>query len=375
MIRGVKSRRSERIFTERHGLTQTLGNTLIRTWLIFCEKMGSPLLFHGAFRSKVTKEQVDNFLTLYLSWLNDPVSRKKTLAPTMARPYLSTAILWNRIFGQDKAVGTKAWDKVKEIEKVHLKGEKYRLLKNEYMGIFRDLRMRFRELEPPFSKDSTGNAQLRDLTGILTVVLTCILCYRAGNVLNQKVKSLEAEAPLEKLISFYPNPWKPTRIVFSTPEKTCKRTGKVVRRPRKVVWMINKDRAVLDPLRVVDKYLRATGQTRLSLKGPIMKSMGKGRTWKLQPFSQQNYADWLANLSKRGTVRSLSSLGTTSLNTRIMRRTCLSFLASTATIQQTQALAGHACIGTTANYYVGFNEDELAGVRVAHTRRLLGPIP
>ena len=179
----------------------------------------------------------------------------------------------------------------------------------------------------------------------------------------------------EELISFHPNPWKPSRIIFTTSEKTCKETGKVTHKPRKVIWVVNQDKAVLDPLRVIDKYLRATGQTRQSMRGPIAKSMGSGRTWKLQPFSTKNYADWLGNLAKRGTVRPLNSLGNVSLNTRIMRRTCLSYIASIASIQQAQALAGHACIGTTANYYVGFKDDELAEVRVAHSLRLLGSIP
>ena len=117
------------------------------------------------------------------------------------------------------------------------------------------------------------------------------------------------------------------------------------------------------------------GQTRQSMRGPIVKPMGSGKTWKLKPFSTKNYASWLGNLTKRGTVRSLDSLGGVSLNTRIMRRTCLSYIASIASIEQAQALAGHACIGTTANYYVGFKDDELAEVRVAHSLRLLGSIP
>ena len=141
-IKGIKSRQSEGTFNQRHGCTQALGNN-IRPWLTFCKEMGSPLLFHGVFRSNVTKEQVDTLLTLYVSWLKDPISTKKPLRPTMARPLLCTAILWNRIFGQEKAVGTKAWDKVKEIEKFHLKGEQTRLLKQEYAGLFRDLRTRF----------------------------------------------------------------------------------------------------------------------------------------------------------------------------------------------------------------------------------------
>ena len=373
-IRGIKSRQSEGTFNQRHGCTQALGNN-IRPWLTFCKEMGSPLLFHGVFRSNVTKEQVDTLLTLYVSWLKDPVSTKRPLRPTMARPLLCTAILWNRIFGQEKAIGTKAWDKVKEIEKFHLKGEQTRLLKQEYANLFRDLRTRFQELEPPFSRNGTGNAQFRDLAGIFTAILTCILCYRAGNVLNPQVKSLEAEAPLEELISFHPNPQKPSRIIFTTSEKTCKETGKIIRKPRKVIWLVNRDRAILDPLRVIDKYLHAMGQTRQSMRGPIVKPMGSGKTWKLKPFSTKNYASWLGNLTKRGTVRSLDSLGGVSLNTRIMRRTCLSYIASIASIEQAQALAGHACIGTTANYYVGFKDDELAEVRVAHSLRLLGSIP
>jgi integrase len=57
-----------------------------------------------------------------------------------------------------------------------------------------------------------------------------------------------------------------------------------------------------------------------------------------------------------------------------MRRTSISNFAEVCSIQETQALAGHANMATTSTYYVGYQEDELATTRVARTFALLDRI-
>ena len=373
-MRGVQSRMTEQKYLARFGATQALGCSLIRKWMKFCLFTRSDLVFHGVFRASVSKELVDDFLSQYLIWLMDPMTNpdKKAMAATMARPSLCVPILWNLIFGRGKVKGTAAWNIVKEHEKLYLKGDPLRLSQDEYKLMFQDLASRFEDLHPPFPKTRTGNADFRDLVGILAVVLTCILSYRAGNVMDDKVSPEVHEAPLEKFISYLPSTRNPSKLVFETAEKKDKSGDKVIRRPRKVVWVVEKESATLDPVKVLDKYFKAMGLDRDTRNGPLCKALGTKGNWFLNSFTRADFTKWLGKLESRKTIHHQRSIPEDkALNSRILRRTSLSNLATVSTIQETQALAGHANMSTTSTYYVGLEEEELAQVRVARTFELL----
>ncbi len=224
-MRSVQSRMTEQRYLARFGATQALGCSLIRKWMHFCLFTRSDLVFHGVFRASVSKELVDDFLSQYLIWLMDPMTNpdKKAMAATMARPSLCVPILWNLIFGRGKVKGTAAWNIVKEHEKLYLKGDPLRLSQDEYKLMFQDLASRFEDLHPPFPKTRTGNADFRDLVGILAVVFTCILSYRAGNVLDDKVSPEVHDAPLEKFISYLPSTRNPSKLSSRQPRRRISR--------------------------------------------------------------------------------------------------------------------------------------------------------
>lgn len=376
-MRGVQTRAIDRRYAAKFGIAQTLGDSLLRKWMQFCFFSQSDLVFHGVFRSGATQEQIDEFLILYMMWLIDPETNpdKKPLAFTMARPCLCTPILWNKIFGRWRVKGTRAWDVVKEHEQNHLKGEPTRLSIEEYKQIFQDLAIHFDSLQPPFKKDRDGNKKLRDLAGITTVVFTNVLAYRAGNVLNTKVSPDAHEAPLEDFVRYHPSTERAEKLVFQTPEKTDKAGDKVIRRPRTVPWMVRDNSADLDPLKVLDKYYTAMGMGRDTRKGPICKGKGVGGKHSRNSFTRAEFTNWLGQLVKRRTISPLPSIpaGKT-LNAQIMRRTMMSYFAELGCIHETQKLVGHKNVSTTADIYVGFEEEELANVRVSRTFALLSII-
>ena len=372
----LKQRDTEKIFNRRLARARTLGDNMIRTYLRFCQWLNSPDIYHGVISITTTKETVDYILDLYITWLDDAKTNPtgKVVAPTMARPLLCAAILWNRIFGQKLCSGSIAWKQVKEIEARYriLKGEPLRLKLTEYKSFFQSLAIRFQQLKPPFKPGREGTNSIWDCAGILAVVLSCVMTYRAGNVLDYHVDPAEHEAPLEHFITYEPDIHNPVRIIFQTSEKADKSSGEVKRLARKVIWNISTDRALLNPVDVIDKYLLAVGQTRETRSGSIKKRVGSRRNLKLNSMTQADFRKWLGLLQERGIIEPLQSLpDSKKLGPSILRRTTLSYFAEVATLQQAQALAGHASVNTTANYYCGFHQDEIAQVRIALTQGLL----
>ena len=373
-MRQVQERAIDRRYKAKFGTAQALGDSLIRKWLHFCSFTESDLVYHGIFRLWVTQDQIDEFLTYYIQWLIDPLTSpdKKPLAPTMARPCLCTPILWNRIFGRWKVSGTRAWDLVKQHEQDHMRGDPVRLSLSEYRLVFQELAAHFESLQPPFTKDREGNTKLRDLSGITAVVFTNVLSYRAGNVLDKSVSPDIFEAPLEDFVTYHPTTKNPTKLIFQTAEKTDKAGDKVIRKPRKVSWIVRDVCASLDPVKVLDKYFTAMDMTRESKKGPIQKGKGTNRRFVRNSFTRADFSNWLGQLIERGTISPIPSLpeGKT-LNSRIMRSTMMSYFADVSSIHETQKLVGHKHVSTTSDIYVGFEEEELANVRVSRTYALL----
>ena len=367
-------RNSLRIFERRLARARTLGDNLIRTYLKFCKWLDSRDIYHGVLSVNMDKRTVDHTLNLYVTWLNDAQTNPsgKAVAPTMARPLLCAAIFWNRIFGQNSCSGTNAWSQVKKIETRHLKGEPLRLKLTEFKMFFQSLAKRFHQLKPPFSSSRQGTQDHWDCAGITAVVFSCLMTYRSGNVLDYHVSPDEHEAPLETFITYDPDHHNPQRLIFQTAEKCDKKSGEIRRKARRVVWNISTDSAMLDPVAVIDLYLEAVGQTRETRCGAIRKRVGNKTTYRLNSMTQPDFRRWLGQLSDRGIIEPLSSIpGDKKLGPAILRRTTLSFFAEVASLQEAQALAGHASCNTTANYYCGFHEDELAQVRVGLTRSLL----
>ena len=175
----LKQRDTERIFNRRLARARTLGDNMIRTYLKFCKWLNSPDIYHGVISITKTKETVDYILDLFVTWLDDEKTNPtgKVVAPTMARPLLCAAILWNRIFGQKNCSGTIAWKQVKEIEARYrvLKGEPIRLKLTEYKAFFQSLATRFQQLKPPFGPGRDGTNAIWDCAGILAVVLSCVM--------------------------------------------------------------------------------------------------------------------------------------------------------------------------------------------------------
>ena len=205
----LKQRDTEKIFNRRLARARTLGDNMIRTYLKFCKWLNSPDIYHGVISITTTKETVDYILDLYITWLDDAKTNPtgKVVAPTMARPLLCAAILWNRIFGQKLCSGSIAWKQVKEIEARYriLKGEPLRLKLTEYKSFFQSLAIRFQQLKPPFKPGREGTNSIWDCAGILAVVLSCVMTYRAGNVLDYHVNPEEHEAPIEHFITYDPD--------------------------------------------------------------------------------------------------------------------------------------------------------------------------
>ncbi len=138
------------------------------------------------------------------------------------------------------------------------------------------------------------------------------------------------------------------------------------------MWVVEKESATLDPVKVLDKYFKAVGSDRDTRKGPLCKALGTKGHWHLNSFTRADFTKWLGKLESRKTIHHQRSIPEDkALNSRILRRTSLSNLATVSTIQETQALAGHANMSTTSTYYVGLEEEELAQVRVARTFELL----
>ena len=308
----LKQRDTEKIFNRRLARARTLGDNMIRTYLRFCQWLNSPDIYHGVISITTTKETVGYILDLYITWLDDAKTNPtgKVVAPTMARPLLCAAILWNRIFGQKLCSGSIAWKQVKEIEARYriLKGEPLRLKLTEYKSFFQSLAIRFQQLKPPFKPGREGTNSIWDCAGILAVVLSCVMTYRAGNVLDYHVDPAEHEAPLEHFITYEPDIHNPVRIIFQTSEKADKSSGEVKRLARKVIWNISTDRALLNPVDVIDKYLLAVGQTRETRSGSIKKRVGSRRNLKLNSMTQADFRKWLGLLQERGIIEPLQSL-------------------------------------------------------------------
>ena len=106
--------------------------------------------------------------------------------------------------------------------------------------------------------------------------------------------------------------------------------------------------------------------------GPIQKGKGVRKNFTLNSFTGAEFTKWLGQLIERGTISPIQSLpeGKT-LNTRIMRSTMMSYFADVSSLQETQKLVGHKHVSTTSDIYVGFEEEELANVRVSRTFALL----
>ena len=107
--------------------------------------------------------------------------------------------------------------------------------------------------------------------------------------MDDKVSPEVHEAPLEKFLSYFPSTRNPSKLVFQTAEKKDKSGDKVIRRPRKVVWVIAKESATLDPVKVLDKYFKAMGLDRDTRKGPLCKALGTKGNWHLNSFTRADF--------------------------------------------------------------------------------------
>ena len=317
---------------------------------------------------------MDAILRNYILWVKSPKTNPwgAELPYTMARPLLCAAIAWNVTFERYNVQGTAAWKLVYDYEKYHVKGEPVRISQEDFGRLFQDIIELFNSLQPPYREDKEGKQHFWDTAGILVLVVTCILLYRVGNILDVLVAALIHEAPLEELISFYPDSSNPSHLIFSTKEKTDK-AKKLVMAARSVKWPCNEGWVVLDPLPVLDKYLEAHGMTRDSMHGPIQKVVGRAGQFNKNSFTRQDYRKWLKKLVIRE-VTHLPSLRKDNLLPSVLRRTSMAYYANVTDIHTVQALAGHKHVSTTANSYVGLEEEDLACVRASSAYSLLGII-
>jgi hypothetical protein len=370
----LKEREIREKYVERYGIASFLAGKPIQSWFSFCQFARSKKLHQGVFLdSDCGQGVVDSILSCYMLWVKDPETNPwgEALPFTMARPLLCAVIAWNATFGRLKVQGTAAWKIVYEYEKKHIKGEPVRVSQEDFVGLFQDLAGLFTSLDPPFRMDKKGKVQYWDAAGILVIVLTCVLLYRAGNLLDTKVAQLIHEAPLEELITFHPNTTNPTHIIFFTREKTDKSKGLTVP-ARPVRWPCKEGWCVLDPTAVIDNYLKAHGMNRETMHGPIQKPAGRGGQFSMNSFTTSNFRSWLNKLVTRKAV-SLPSIRGEKFNPGVVRRTSLSFYAEAVSdIHKVQALAGHANVATTADIYIGVEEGNLASLRASSAYSLLG---
>ena len=376
VLRGLKEQQIREKYVERYGIASFLAGKPIQSWFSFCQFSKSKKLYQGVFLdSDCGQGIVDEILSCYMLWVKDPMTNPwgEALPFTMARPLLCAVIAWNATFGRLKVQGTAAWKIVYEYEKKHIRGEPVRISQEDFAGLFRDLASLFTSLDPPFRMDKKGRVQYWDAAGILVIVLTSVLLYRAGNLLDKKVALLIHEAPLEELITFHPNTKEPTHIVFFTREKTDKSKGLSVP-ARPVRWPCKEGWCILDPKAVIDNYLKAHGMNRETMQGPIQKPAGRGRHFSMNSFTQANYRSWLNKLVTRKVI-SLPSIRGEKFNPGVVRRTSLSYYAEVVSdIHKVQALAGHANVATTADIYIGVEEGNLASLRASSAYSLLGLI-
>jgi hypothetical protein len=212
------------------------------------------------------------------------------------------------------------------------------------------------------------------VAGTLVLVLSCVLLYRYGNLLDRTVSppAEDLEAPLQDLVKFIPSAEDPTEIQFSTLEKTDRTTGKT-KPARMVPWPVGLDSSILDPLKVIDKYAQAHGMSRVNLEGPILKAKSArgGKSLVFNSFTRQDYGIWIEQLIERLGL-DLKSLNGHKLTPAILRRTAMTYFASITSVKNVQALAGHKNITTTANIYIGLRDDENAMLRASLSCFLLG---
>ena len=372
----MKEQEIQEKYAERYGIVSFLAGKPIQSWFEFCQFAESKQIYQGVFLDpNCDQGVVDSILSCYILWAKNPETNPwgEALPFTMARPLLCAVIAWNATFGRYKVQGTAAWKLVYSYEKKHIKGEPVRISQKDFLRLFQDLAGLFKSLKPPFRMDKMGKEQYWDTAGILVIVLTCVLLYRAGNLLDTKVAQLIHEAPLEDLITFHPDTIDPTHIIFFTKEKTDKTKGLSVP-ARPVRWPCKEGWVVLDPKAVIDNYLEAHGMTRETMHGPIQKPVGRVGQFVMNSFTTANYRSWLNKLVTRG-VATLPSIRGEKFNPGVARRTSLSFYAEVVSdIHKVQALAGHANVATTADIYIGVEEGNLASLRASSAYSLLGLI-
>ena len=366
--------RALKVFLRKFGAVATLAKITIKTWFEYCREHPSKLTFNGIFREPREKEDsIDTILYDYILTLmsreDDP--NRKSIAYTMMKPMLCAPITLNMMFGRVGIRGSKAWQLVYEYESNHT-SETLKLSKADYVKLFRSVIDKFKKLKFPLSRKKRGTNSWYMVAGTLVLVLSCVLLYRYGNLLDRfidPVKQDETEAPLEKLITFLPNAENPETIRFSTLEKTDKATGK--KTPgRPVLHEVRS--SMLDPLVVISAYAKAHGKYRGNLEGPILKAKSaQGGNLVFNPFTRANYASWIRQLPERLDME-LKSLGGKDLTPAVIRRSAMSYFASITDIKNVQALAGHRNIATTANIYVGLKDEEIATLRAGLSETLLG---
>ena len=365
--------RALKVFLRKFGAVATLAKSTIKSWFEYCRDHPSELIFNGIFREPREKESsigsilYDYILTL-MSREDDP---DRKIAYTMMKPMLCAPITLNMMFGRVGIKGSRAWQLVYEYEANHI-SETLRLSKGDYVKLFRSVADKFKKLKFPFSMKKRDTNSWYMVAGTLVLVLSCVLLYRYGNLLDRfidPVKQVETEAPLEKLITFLPNAETPETIRFSTLEKTDKATRK--KTPGRTVLHEVRS-SMLDPIEVVSAYAKAHGKNRGNLEGPILKAKSaQGGNLIFNPFTRANYASWIRQLPQRLDLE-LKSLGEKDLTPAIIRRSAMSYYASITDIKNVQALAGHRNISTTANIYVGLKDEEIATLRAGLSETLLG---
>ena len=366
--------RALRVYLEKYGAVACLAKSTIRSWFTYCKEYSTELIFNGIFKNpREKKTSMDSILRDYIVTLmareHDP---ELVMVPfTMMKPMLCAPIFLNAMFGREGIRGSTAWNLVYQYESRHVK-ETMRLSREDYILIFKAVAKKFGELKPPFARKKTNIDLFYFVAGTLVLVLSCVLLYRYGNLLDSKVDpdDEDREAPLDKLIKFTPSIEDPETLIFSTLEKTDKISGK--KTPgRRVQYQVRS--SMLDPLEVIDMYAKAHGIDRGTLVGSILKpkSADRGRSLTFNSFTRGDYAKWLRQLQKRLGFE-LKSLGGKNLTAAIIRRSAMTYFASITSVKNVQALAGHKNIATTANIYVGLRDDESATLRAGLAEALLG---
>ena len=347
----AKSLVQDRVMTNfevKYGIVQFLPRQCLRRWLDFTMKIQSKHIVLGVFRdAHVDSNIVDGVLSLYMMHII-----KEGCTWSMARPHLCAAIALQAAFNRIGMRGSAAWKLVYDHEKLAPPKEKVALSEADFVKLFEFFGRIFRSITQ--HKGPYRRQHFWDIAGLTTIILTCIMLFRAGNVLDATAdpKSQdppeEHEALLEDLIRYRGD----EEIIFRTQEKQDKLKG--TRTPgREVVWLLSSYTALLKPARVIDVYLEMHDMSRGSRCGPISKPVKHGKS----SFTPSDFRKWLRGIAGRFDYV-FESLRGKNLTPRSNRRSAITWFCRQTGIVSAQHLAGHAHLATTEQFYVTLKQEE-----------------